>query len=155
MNTLRKLSAFVMLAAVAVGCSDSTAPADVTLADLVGTWNATRATFDEVAGDGTFDAIPDIPGVSMSITIASSGAFTISMAVPGEAPEVETGTLTVANGVITLTPSAPLEDPYAIDILSLSGDDMTVFFDDEEWDFTDDSVDNETAATLTVVLRRQ
>jgi hypothetical protein len=144
-----------MLAAVAAGCSDSTAPEEVTVDDLVGTWNATRATFDEVAGDGTFDAIPDIPGVSMSITVASGGAYTITTAAPGETPEVETGTLTVANGVITTTPSDPLEDPEQIDILSLSGDGLTVFFEDEEWDFTDDSVDNETPATLTVVLRRQ
>jgi hypothetical protein len=136
MNTLRKLSAFVILAAVAAGCSDSTAPEDVTLADLVGTWNATRATFDEVAGDGTFDLIPDIPGVTVTLTIASSGAYTVTVSMPGESPEMETGTATVANGVITVTPSDPLEDPYAIEIVSLSGDDMTLL-------------------SLTIVLRRQ
>jgi hypothetical protein len=44
MKTLRRLSAFGALAAVAVGCSDSVAPEDVTLADLVGTWNSPRST---------------------------------------------------------------------------------------------------------------
>jgi hypothetical protein len=152
MNTLRKLSAFVMLAVVAVGCSDSTAPEDVTLADLVGTWNATSATFDEVAGDGLIEVIGTF-GVSMSITIASSGAYTITVTVPGEAPDVETGTATAANGVITATPSAPGEDPEVIQIRSLSGNDMTLYFADEEFDFNDDGT--ETDATLTVVLRRQ
>jgi len=154
MKTLRTLSACAVIAAVAVGCSDSIAPEDITVADLVGAWNATRATFDEVAGTGTFDMIPDVPGVTMSLTITAAGAYTVTITMPGEADEVETGTATVANGVLTVTPSDPLEDPYTIDIVSLSGDNMTLMFDDEEWDFTDDSVDNPTAATLTIVLQR-
>jgi hypothetical protein len=93
--------------------------------------------------------------VSLSITVAASGAYTITASFPGEQPEVETGTLTVSGGVITATPSDPLEDPQPIDIVSLSGDNLTLFFDDEEWDFTDDQIDNETAATLTIVMVRE
>jgi hypothetical protein len=74
--------------------------------------------------------------------------------VPFEDPEVETGTLTVTGGVITATPTDPLEDPETIEIVSLSGDNLTLFFADEEGDFTDDQIDNETPATLTIVMRR-
>ena len=153
MKTLRRLSAFALLAVFAAGCSDSTAPEDITLAHLVGTWNATSATFAEVGGSGSADAIA--LGATLSITVGPSGSYTINVSFPGEGDEVETGTLTVTNGVITATPTNPLEDPETIQIRSLDGDNMTLFFPDEEWDFTDDSVDNETDATLTIVLRRE
>ncbi len=152
MKTLRTLSAFLVLAAVAAGCSDSTAPEDITLAALVGTWSATSATFSEVGGSGFEDAIA--LGATMSITVGPSGSYSINVTVPFEDPEVETGTLTVTGGVITATPTDPLEDPETIEIVSLSGDNLTLFFADEEWDFTDDQIDNETPATLTIVMRR-
>lgn len=154
MNTLRALSACAVLAAVTVGCSDSVAPEDIAVADLVGTWNATSATFSPVGGGDGVEVIVGL-GVTLTMTVSSSGAYTLTITVPGEQPEVETGTMTVANGAITATPSDPLEDPTSIDILSLDGDDLTLFFDDEEWDFTDDQIDNPTDATMTLVLRRQ
>ena len=153
MKTLRTLSAFVVLAAVAAGCSDSTDPGDITIADLVGTWNATTATFTPVGGGAGEEVVSQ--GFGLTITVASSGAYTLTTSFPSEADEVETGTMTVSNGRLTATPTDPLEDLELIDIVSLSGDNLTLFFDDEEFDFTDDSIDNETAATLTIVLVRQ
>jgi hypothetical protein len=153
MKTLRRLSAFVLLAAVAAGCSDSTAPEDITVANLVGTWNATSATFTPVGGGVGVEVVAR--GFDLTITIAASGAYTLTVSVPGEENEIETGTLTVSNGRITATPSDPLEDPGFLDIVSLNGDNLTLFVDDEEFDFTDDSIDNETAATLTIVLMRE
>lgn len=152
MKTLRTLSAFVVLAAVAAGCSDSTDPGDITVADLVGTWNATTATFTAVTGGQSEEVIA--LAASMRITISSSGAYTLAVSVPGEPDETEIGTMTVTMGRITATPNDPLEDPVVIDIVSLSGDNLTLFFDDEEFDFTDDSIDNPTDATLTVVMQR-
>ena len=153
MKTLRRLSAVAMLAAFAAGCSDSTAPEDITLAHLVGTWNATSAVFSEVGGTGSADVIA--LGATLSITVGPSGSYTINVSLPGEGAELETGTLTVANGVITATPTEQGEDPETIQIRSLEGDNMTLLFADEEWDFTDDSIDNETPATLTITLVRQ
>jgi hypothetical protein len=153
MKTLRRLSAFVLLAAVAAGCSDSTAPEDITLADLVGTWNATSATFTPVGGGAGVEVVAQ--GFGLTITVTATGAYTLTVSFPGEADEVETGTMTVSNGRLTATPNDPLEDPEVIDIVSLSGDNLTLFFDDEEFDFTDDSIDNETPATLTIVMVRE
>ncbi len=151
MKTLRALCACTVLAAVAVGCSDSTAPGDVTLDDLVGTWTATSAVFTPVGGGTGVDVVP--LGMGLTITIAATGTYTLTVTVPLETPEVETGTMTVSNGVITATPDDPLEDPLAIDIVSLEGDVLTLFFDDEEWDFDDDGQDD--PATMTVVMERQ
>jgi hypothetical protein len=152
MKTLRRLSAFGALAAVAVGCSDSIAPEDVTLADLVGTWNATAVTFAPVGGGEGVDLIGQFGG-TVGFTITDGGAYTLTVSVPGEGTEIETGTMTVSNGVITATPSGG-GDPGIFEILAFGGDNMTLFFEDEEFDFTDDQINNPTPATVTLVVVR-
>jgi hypothetical protein len=61
--------------------------------------------------------------------------------------------MTVSNGAITATSSGGGE-PGVFEILTFGGDDMTLFFDDEEFDFTDDQINNPTPATVTLVVVR-
>jgi hypothetical protein len=154
MKTLRRLSAFGALAAVAVGCSDSVAPEDVTLADLVGTWNATAVTFEPVGGGEGIEVVGEL-GAALSFTIAASGAYTVTVTAPQEQPQINSGTMTVANGVITATSTGPGEDPGFLEILAFSGDNLTLFSEDEDFDFTDDQIDNPTPATMTMVMVRE
>jgi hypothetical protein len=72
-----------------------------------------------------------------------------------EQPQINSGTMTVANGVITATSTGPGEDPGFLEILAFSGDNLTLFSEDEDFDFTDDQIDNPTPATMTMVMVRE
>jgi hypothetical protein len=76
------------------GCLVAT---DVTLPDLVGEWSTSEA---QIADPANLNERVDVVALGWEITlsIASDGAFTLVIQVPGEDPDVRTGTLTVENG---------------------------------------------------------
>jgi hypothetical protein len=131
---------------VAAGCSDSTSPEDVTAADLVGTWEATAFEVTAVGGGASMDVIA--LGGSMTLTAGANGAYTIDITFPGELPEVETGTFTVAEGVITIDPEGP-DSTMSFDF-TLSGNTLTLMGED-----TMDLGAGDVPVTLEIVLQRQ
>jgi hypothetical protein len=148
MRLPRLFTAAALAAAMAVACSDSTAPTEVALADLVGSWDATSAVFTPVAG-GTGVDVVDL-GFGFSMVINAEGGYVATLTDPIEGDDIELGTLTVANGVITFTPTG--EDSYTMDIVNFDGNTLTVRDDDESFDFDDDDVEED--AVLTVVLEK-
>ena len=151
MKALRTLSASLLVAALAVACSDSDGPTggaeDVD--DLVGTWNATVMVFTNTADNTqTFDAIAE--GASLTLTIASDGRYTFDIDFPGEGPETDTGTFTLSGSNITITSDNP-QDPAETMGYTLSGNTLTLLGDDT-FDFDEDGTDE--AATMRIVLTR-
>jgi len=148
MRLPRVFTAAALAAALTVACSDSTAPTEVTLADLVGEWDAASAVFTPVAGGTGVDVVA--LGFAFNIVINAEGGYVATLTDPIEGDEIELGTLAVANGVITFTPTG--EDPYTMDIVNLDGNTLTVRDDDESFDFDDDDVEED--AILTIVLEK-
>ena len=149
MKLVRALAVGAVAAAFAAACSDSTAPADVTAADLAGTWDATSVVFTPDAGGTAVDVV--LLGFGFEITFNAEGGYTATTDVPGEDPDVEIGTFTVANSVITLTPVG--EDAETLTIDSLSGSTLVVTDSNAEFDFDDDDV--EEPANMTATMAKQ
>ena len=147
MKLVRALAVGALAAAFAAGCSDSTAPADVTAADLVGTWDATSVVFTPDAGGTAVDVT--LLGFTFEITFNDAGGYTATTEIPGEDPDVEIGTYTVANSVITLTPVG--EDPETLTIDSFSGSGMSVSDSNAEYDFDDNGTEEPANMTVTMV----
>ena len=77
MRFLRSLTVLVVAVAFGAGCSDSTDPeedlADLTVADLAGTWTATSLLYSASSGGQSLDLVTG--GGSVTMTIQSSGVF--------------------------------------------------------------------------------
>ena len=125
-------------------CSDSTG---LEPDDLAGTWEATAAVMTSVAEPTvSFDLIAE--GGTLTIVLNADGGYVFTSAFPGEAPEIEIGTYSVAGDVLTIT--AVGEDPETFTI-ARDGDTMTLTGDDD-FDFNDDQVDE--PATLVITMAR-
>lgn len=131
-----------------LGCGDSTEPqGDVTIADLVGTWNATSIVYTDNATGQSVNAF--LFGARLQITVAANGTYTGSVTEPGGAPQAITGTITVQGGTITITDDAAPGDA-AVGTFTLSGNTLTITAQDE-FDFGAGDV----PATLVLVMVRQ
>ena len=149
MRIMRSFMAGALAVTLATACSDSTAPADVTAADLAGTWDASSVVFTPDAGGTAVDVVP--MGFGLEITFNAEGGYTATFTEPGEAPDLEIGTYTVVNGVLTLTPAG--EDAETMTIDSFSGSTMVVTDSNAEFDFDGD--DTEEPANMTATLVKQ
>lgn len=152
MKALRTLSASLLVAALAVACSDSEGPTggaeDVD--DLVGTWNATVMEFTNSA-DNTQKVDLISEGASVTLTITSNGRYTFDMSFPGEGAEADSGTFTLSGSNITINSDNP-EDPEAETLgYTLSGNTLTMLGDDT-FDFDEDGT--EETATMRLVFTR-
>ncbi len=133
-----------LLAAVTIGCSDSTGPA--TPADLVGTWVATAYVFTNTSN--TAQSVDVIAmGMTFSLTFTEttmSGTITI----PNVGTERFEGTYTISGNQITIS------DPEGTETLthSLNGNILTLT-STETFDFNDDG--QETPATSVITLQKQ
>ena len=136
----------ILLATLAVGCSDSTGPAEP--ADLVGTWNASAFVFTNSADAAqTVDVIA--LGMTMSITFTET-TMSGTVNFPGQDQEIFTGTYTISGGQIMFTDSDPQEGDETF-TQSLDGNILTLTFSDS-FDFNDDG--QETAATAVMTLNK-
>ncbi len=147
MKLIRALAVGAIAAAFAVGCSDSTDPGDVTGNDLAGTWDATSVVFTPDAGGTAVDVVP--LGFGLEITFNAEGGYTATFTEPGEAPDLEIGTYTVVNGVLTLTPVG--EDAETMTIDSFSGSTMVLSDSNAEFDFDDNGTEEPANMTATMV----
>ena len=63
----------------------------ISISDIQGSWNATRAEFD-IAGTGTSMAIDIVAaGGTVTLVIQSNGRFTLTITQTGQTPEISTG----------------------------------------------------------------
>lgn len=125
-------------------------PAGVTLADLVGTWDATSVVYESLDNPLLrFDLVA--LGGSLTLTVAANGDYTATIQPPGEAPETETGTVTVSGNVIDLNVDG-IPETVEFDF-TLLGNTLTMVTESEEFDFDGDDIDD--PARLTVVLVRR
>ena len=149
MKLVRALAVGALAAAFAVGCSDSTDPGDVTGADLVGTWDATSVVFTPDAGGTAVDVT--LLGFTFEVTFNAEGGYTATFTEPEEPAELEIGTYTVVNAVLTLTPVSGEGETFTIN--SLDGDTLVITTTDAEYDFDDNGTED--PANLTVTLAKQ
>jgi hypothetical protein len=147
MKIMRSVLAGALAVTLATACSDSTAPSDVTAADLVGTWDASSVVFTPDAGGTAVDVV--LLGFGFEITFNAEGGYTATTQVPLEDPDIEIGTFTVANGVITLSPVG--EDAETLRIDSFSGSMLVVTDTNAEYDFDGDDVEEDANMTATLV----
>ena len=100
---MRSSSALIRAGVVAsaiLGCgNDATGPE---VADIVGSWHATRAQITSVAHPASTIDIVAI-GATLQIVFTANNTFTSTAAFPGEAAETTTGTYTVTAGKLTMT----------------------------------------------------
>ncbi len=139
--------ALAVVAVASLGCSDATG---VSLEDLTGTWVATQYSFTNLA-DPTQSMDLISAGGGLTLTVEATGDYTATLVVPGDAPEVITGTVSVAGDTLTISESGQgSPTPY---LASRSGGTLTLTSDEEEFDFDDDGV--EEPASARIVLVRQ
>jgi len=131
----------------AMGCGDSSGPQEnVTIADLVGTWNATSIVYTNTATDQSINAY--LLGARLQITVAADGSYTGSLTEPFGTPEDISGTVIIQGNSITITDDAAPGD-NAVGTFTLSGNTLTITAQDE-FDFGAGAV----PATLVLVMQR-
>ena len=123
MRIMRTILAGALAVTLAAACSDSTAPADVTDEDLVGTWVATSVTFTPTGTSTPIDLLA--LGGGVTLVIGDDNTYSVTFTEPGGEPDVENGTYTVSAGVITITPTGS-EESEALTIVSLDGNTLTL-----------------------------
>ncbi|HEV8125486.1 MAG TPA: hypothetical protein VGP80_14655 [Gemmatimonadales bacterium] len=140
-----RLGIVVGLAALA-GCSSSDSN-DVEVADLAGTYTATKLEFVSVADASVkFDAIA--AGITVDLVITSGGGFTLTVHSPGDPDDVTTGTVVLDGNKITLDDSDPSSGSF-----TLSGNTLTLHLTTgAEFDFDSNGTDD--AATVNAVFVR-
>jgi len=119
-----------------------------TAADMLGTWDIASLTFASVPPGTSVELVS--MGASGEIEFRGDGTYTLTLAGPGEAPEVENGTFSVSGSTLSLIESGEVT---ALAIQALTSTAATLFQADDEYDFNDDGFD--TPATVTVVLAKQ
>ena len=135
-------------AAVVSGCGgDGNGPNQD---QFVGTWNATSVVYTNQANTAQkVDLVAE--GATVVVVLAASGNYIITATLPGEAPDVTTGTWSASADVLTLH-----ETGVAFSLQfdwNLAGSTLTISGADSEFDFNGDGVPE--AAKLGVVLERQ
>ena len=149
MRLVGSISAVALAATLAVGCSDTVAPNEVTLDDLAGNWSATSLEFTNVANTSqVFDLVAN--GGTFTLTLQSAGTFSGAQSLAGQT-ETLTGTVSVSNGTLTLTETG---ETLSFTITAYDGDTITIASTTNvSWDFGFDGQDEE--ASITATLQRQ
>jgi len=149
MRLVGSISAVALAATLAIGCSDTVAPNEVTLDDLAGTWNATTLKFTNVANTAqVFDLVAN--GGSFTLTLSADGTFSGTQSFAGQNLPLS-GTVTVSNGVLTLVETG---ETSTFNITAYGGDTITIASSSNvAWDFEFDGQDEE--ASVTATLQRQ
>lgn len=133
------------VAAMAVACSDDTGPSE---GELTGSWLATKVELVSVANPATKIDLVAL-GATVRLVLAASNTYTLTLIVPGEPQEVQTGTWSASKDVLTLSDS---DGDQQFD-MSLNGNTLILTGASGEFDFNDDGVDE--AATVNVTLVRE
>jgi hypothetical protein len=133
----------LLVAGLAPACGDSTS---VTGDDLLGTWTATEFVFSDFEDPVTdFDVIQ--VGGDVTMVVRADGTFTITVAIPFAAPEVQDGTWELQDGNVLVITEQGQVDGVALEI-ELSGTTLTVYSDDVDFDFGDGEIPAQLNATF-------
>jgi hypothetical protein len=128
------------LAILALACGEATG---VTIADLVGTWNATKLEFTNKANPAQkVDLVP--LGAQARLVVEPSGRAITTFSFQGST-EVDTSQIVIRGDTL-------LVDGRRV-LFTLSGNTLTLTFNDESFDFNQDGTPE--AAILLAILRRQ
>lgn len=140
------LGAAVLLA----GCGDSNAPGGggVTINDLVGTWQITKWEYTSTANTSMKVDLKAM-GASATLTVQSSGAYTITGTFAGF-PFSSSGTYAVQGNNIVVN-EADGDGPQTVPF-TLNGNTWTITGLSGDWDFDDDGTDD--PATLLIVFTK-
>lgn len=117
-----------------VGCDeDGTGPGGLTLADLVGTWDATVFVFvSQTSPPDSADFIAE--GVDVRLTVAANGDFSIVMWGAEGILDIMTGTVSVSDGTIVVNDDEEPGNPTSF-AGSLSGNTLMMDTDEVQFDF--------------------
>jgi hypothetical protein len=135
---MSKLMMVPLALGLLAGCGDDAiGPADLTLADLQGTWTVTKDEFTaDDDSDETYDAISADDGFTASVVVDANGQYT--MTIDPKSPALPTRTQTGvfalnSTGVVdTPTGQAPVNARITID-----GDKLVYTTEDATFDFPD------------------
>lgn len=117
-----------------VGCDeDGTGPGGFTLADLVGTWDASVFVFvSQTSPPDSADFIAE--GVDVRLTVAANGDFSIVMWGADNILDIMTGTVSVSDRTIVVNDDEEPGNPTSF-AGSLSGNTLRMDTDEVEFDF--------------------
>ena len=134
-----------VLAGGFLGCSSD--PSSIEVADLAGTYTATKLEFVSVADPSVkFEAIA--AGITVDLVITSGGDYTTTIHSPGDPDDVTTGTVVLDGNKITLNSSDPTSGTF-----TLNGNTLTVHITTgAEFDFDQNGTDD--PATVNAVFLR-
>jgi hypothetical protein len=134
--------ALVLSVGLFAGCDDDGGPGRVTLADLVGSWVADEFEFTNQANRAeSVDLVA--AGALVTMTVAGNGRYTIGAADPfGGGADFIKGTLLVEEGFLLVADDDAPGETIAFSV-QLSGDRLTIFTDeiDYEFDVPSDGID--------------
>ncbi len=140
----------LLAAALALGVGTACGEGDVTIDDLVGTWNATQFVLSNPNGIQRADFVA--LGGSFTLTVTANGSFTGQQTFFGQTDTFAGTVVLTGNNTMTLVDATDLTD--ATDLaFSLSGDRLAIASTDVVYDWDDDGVDD--PADLEAVLVRQ
>ena len=146
MQPSRAMTLAAVCTGVLAGCgSDSTGIES----DIVGTWHATRFEFVNNANPAnTVEAIA--LGASVTIIFNANHTFSLTLTLPGQPPEVSTGTYVVTATTLTITVTSETPVQTLNFTMSLSGNTLTLTGGATTFDFGT----GEVAATINVTATR-
>jgi hypothetical protein len=145
---MRFFVACLVLAVFITPACGGSSPAAPTPQTLEGTWRATRAEFVSAASSGRRS---EVVSQGSTVTMAFSGSnYTFTMAEPGQAPEVQTGTWSASSEVMTLRPTGVTGNTQFD--MTFSGNNLTLNGGNVMFDFNSGNFEE---AKLNMALVRQ
>lgn len=147
---MRAIAVAVVLATAvgACGSDKGTGPAPT---GLTGAWRATKAEFVSTANSSRKADLVALGG-TFTMTLTSTGSFTIAGTSPGEPAFTWSGTYNASQDMISFNVNVGFSGTMEFD-MALSGNTLTLTGADGEYDFNGDDVPEE--AKLNLVLTRQ
>jgi hypothetical protein len=145
MGKVARFAFIVTISGVVVGCGDGTGPSADSIA---GTWTVTKADVISVANPSTKTELVAL-GFTGSLVLNSNQTFVFTTTIPGDTPEVSSGTYAYTSGQLTLTTTSSSPPETLSFTVTLSGSTMTLTGGIVEWDFGAGTVEATLNLTLT------
>ncbi len=137
--------AVILGLAAAIGACGSDSPSAPTNDSLAGTWRATRAEFVNAANSSQRVEVISL-GATITLALQSSGAYSMTATVPGEAPSTENGTWGNSKDTLSLRPAGVT---YTVEFdMTFSGNSLALSGGHVQFDVNNDNVDEETILSM-------
>lgn len=141
------VTALALTLGIGAACSDDEG---ITIADLVGTWDATQFTLSNPNGVQSLDLIA--AGGSFTLTVAANGSFTGEQSLLGQTDTFAGTIVLTGNNTMTLVDATDPSDETDL-MYTLNGDQLAITSTDITFDWDGNDVDD--PAELEAVLQRQ